>query len=268
MGLRIGNFSAWAAQRNLARTGELVARSLERLSSGRRLNSAADGAADLSIAETFRAQIVSLGAAQNNAGQGIALAQVADSALGEVSELLIRMREIAVQSANGTLGSSERASLQEEFEGLRSEITRIGNTTEFNGQSPLGGSDVDIQVGANAGDTITVSGVQVTATDLGVDGLTVSTAGGAGSALGGIDGAIQQVASLRSQFGTAQRRLESAVRLLGVQIEGTSRAESILRDADFALEVATLTRNQILQEAGIAALAQSNQNLGLLLRLL
>lgn len=268
MGLRIGNFAGLRIQNNLARTGELLARSLDRLSSGRRINSAADGAAELAISERFRAQIVSLGAAQANAGQGVALAQVAESALGEVSDLLIRMREIAVQSANGTLGSSERASLEQEFQSLRDEITRLGSATEFNGRNPLAGDDVQLQVGTDAGDTLTVSGAQVSASDLGVDGLTVSTAVGAGNALGALDSAISQVSSLRGQFGGAQRRLESAVRQLGVQIEGTSRAQSVIRDVDVALEVAQLARNQLLQETGIAVLSQANQNLSLLLRLL
>lgn len=268
MGLRIGNFVSQTAQRNLARASDRLAQSLERLSSGKRLNSAADGAAELAISELFRSQIVSLGAAQNNAGQGIALAQVAEGALDEVGDLLIRMREIAVQSANGTLGSSERASLQQEFADLRDEITRIGNTTEFNGKNPLGGTDVDLQIGINAGDTLTVTGAQVTATDLGVDSLNVSSAGGAGSALAPLDAAISQVSSLRSRFGTAQVRLEAAVRSIGVQIEGTSRAESVLRDADVALEVANLTRAQIVQQASIAAIGQANQSLGILLKLL
>ncbi len=268
MGLRIGNLAGLGAQRNLLRAGEALNRSLERLSSGRRINSAADGAAELAISESFRAQIVSLGAAQNNAGQGIALAQVADSALGETSNLLIRMREIAVQAANGTLGSSERASLEQEFGDLRSEITRLANTTEFNGRNPLTGTDTTIQVGANGGDTITVSGANATAADLGIDALAVSSAAGASGALGTLDSAISQVSSLRAQFGSAQRRLESAVRVLGVQIEGTSQARSRIVDTDYASEVANLTRNQIVQQAGVAVLTQANQNLGLLLQLL
>ncbi|NNL66051.1 MAG: flagellin FliC, partial [Myxococcales bacterium] len=251
------------------RISQALGRSLDRLSSGRRINSAADGAADLAIAERFRAEIRSLTQAQSNTGQGIALAQVADSALEETGELLIRMRELAVQSANGTLGSSERASLEQEFASLRDEIDRIANTTEFNGKNPLAdGSDVAIQVGPDAGDTLTVSGATATAAELGVDGLAIGTASGATGALSGLDTAIRQVSSLRSQFGTAQVRLESAARLLGAQLEGTSRAESLIRDVDVAQEVATLTRLQILQEAGVAALAQSNQNLGLLLKLL
>ncbi len=270
MGLRISSFGTLRVNRNLTDVTAAVNRSLDRLSSGRRINSAADGAADLAIAETFRSQIRSLDVAQNNTAQGIALAATADSALGEIGDLLVEMRALAVQSANETLSSSQRASVQSEFSNLRSEITRIAQRTEFNGINPLDGNggNTDIQVGINAGDTITVSGVDARATTLGLDGLNVSTAAGGSSSLGAIDSAIRQVSSLRGQFGSSQRRLESASRLIAIQIENTSAAESAIRDTDVASEVASLTRNQVIQEAGIAVLTQANQNMGLLLKLL
>ncbi len=268
MGIRLNGISALSAVHTISEVTRRIDRSVTRLASGER--SFRDDPAGLSVAEQFRAQVRSLGQAQGNISQGVSLTQVAESGLGEVSDILARMRELAVQSSNGTLTSSQRANVSTEFGELQSEITRIANTTSFNGLNPLNdsGLQVGIQVGADAGDTIGVNGVNATAATLGVASLSVATSGAASSSISTLDTAIQQVASLRATFGTAERRLEGASRLVSSQIEASSAAESRIRDTDFALEVANLTRDQVIQQAGIAALAQANASQTILLRLL
>jgi len=263
MGLRVNNnISSINAQRNLSNTTERLQKSLQRLSSGLRITRAADDAAGLAISESFRAEVRSLTQAQRNANDGISLLQIAEGALNETSGILIRMRELAVQAANGTLGSAERSTVNQEFQALRSEIDRIANVTEFNGTQMLNStSSITFQVGADntANDRVTVSGVQATASAVGVSAsVAVSTAAGAQSALAVIDSAISTVASLRADFGTVQNRLESTIRSLAVSIENTTAAESRIRDVDFANETAELTRNQVLQQAGVSVLGQAN----------
>ncbi len=263
MGLRVNNnIASLNAQRNVANTTSRLQRSFERLSSGLRINRAADDAAGLAISESFRAEVRSLQQAQRNAFDGVSLVQVAEGALDETSALLIRMRELAVQSANGTLTSSERSSIDTEFQDIISEIDRIAQTTNFNGLSLLtsGGGGITFQIGADGGssDTITVSATDATAAGIGVSGLSVTTASGATSALATIDSAITTVASLRSTFGANQNRLESTIRSLGIAVENLSAAESRIRDVDVASETAALTRNQVLQQAGVSVLAQAN----------
>jgi flagellin len=263
MGLRINtNTASLNAQRNLAGTTDALQRSLERLSSGLRITRASDDAAGLAISERFRSEIRSLQQAQRNANDGISLLQIAEGALNETSGILIRMRELAIQSANGTLGAGERATLNSEFQDLIAEIGRIANVTEFNGTALLDGTaaSVTFQVGVNntANDRITVTGVDATAAGVGVSGLAVDTVTNAQSALSGLDSAIDTVSSLRAGFGTAQNRLESTIRSIAVAVENTSAAESRIRDVDVASETAILTRNQVLQQAGIAVLAQAN----------
>ena len=262
MGLRVNqNPSSINAQRNLANTTVGLQKSLQRLSSGLRITRAADDAAGLAISESFRADVRSLGQAQRNANDGISLLQIAEGALNEVSGLLIRQRELAIQSANGTLGSSERATINTEFQDLTAEISRIAAVTEFNGTSILNTtSSVSFQVGINAtaNDQISVSGVTATASALGLSAIAVSSAGGASAAIAALDTAIGNVAGLRAGFGTVQNRLESTIRSIAVAIENTTAAESRIRDVDFANETAELTRNQVLQQAGISVLAQAN----------
>jgi len=273
MGLRVNtNVASLNAQRNLANTTARLGRSLERLSSGLRINRAADDAAGLAISESFRAEIRSIQQAQRNAMDAVSLVQVAEGALDETGGLLIRMRELAVQSANGTLGSSERASLDQEFQDLIAEIDRISAVTNFNGISILtsGAGGIEFQVGVNgtSNDTITVSGVAAGAGDLGVSSLAVATASGAQAALAVLDSAVGQVASLRASFGTTQNRLESTVRSLAISNENLSAAESRIRDVDVANETASLTRNQVLQQAGVSVLAQANVSTSIALSLL
>jgi len=263
MGLRVNNnVGSINAQRNLANTTERLQNSLQRLSSGLRITRASDDAAGLAISENFRAEVRGLTQASRNANDGISLLQVAEGALNETSGLLVRMRELAVQSANGTLGSTERNTINDEFQDLASEITRIANVTSFNGISILNTSgSITFQVGSEgtSSDTISVSGVQATATAVGIGtSVSVSTASGATGALGTLDSAISTVASLRAGFGTVQNRLESTIRSLAVAIENTASAESQIRDVDFASETAELTRSQVLQQAGVSILAQAN----------
>jgi flagellin len=263
MGLRVNtNIASLNAQRNLANTTNNLQRSLERLSSGLRITRASDDAAGLAISERFRAEVRSLQQAQRNANDGISLLQIAEGALNETSGILTRLRELAIQSANGTLGTSERTTLDNEFNDLVSEIGRIAQVTEFNGTSLLDGTaaSVTFQVGVDntANDQITVTGVNATSTGIGVNTAGIDTVTNAQAALSLIDSAIGTVASLRAGFGTAQNRLESTIRSIAVSVENTAAAESRIRDVDIASETAILTRNQVLQQAGISVLAQAN----------
>jgi len=274
MGLRINNnLASLNAQRNLANTTDQLSRSLAKLSSGLRITRASDDAAGLAISERFRADVRGLQQAERNANDGISLLQVAEGALNETSSVLIRLRELGVQSANGTLGSSERAALDSEFQDLTTEISRIANSTKFNGIKLLDGTNASVtfQIGIDnsSNDQITVTGVDATATGIGVVGATaVDTLTNAQNSLSVIDSAIDKVTSLRATFGTAQNRLESTIRSIRVSVENTSAAESRIRDVDVASETAILTKNQVLQQAGIAVLAQANVSTQQALRLL
>lgn len=273
MGLRVNtNIASLNAQRNLSLSTNKLNRSLERLSSGLRITRASDDAAGLAISERFRAEIRSLGQAERNANDGVSLLQIAEGALNETSGILIRLRELAVQSANGTLGQGERDALNDEFQAQIAEINRIAAVTEFNGTTILNttGTSITFQVGADntTNDQITVTGVDATASGIGVSTLSVSSLAGAQAALSGLTTAINQVASLRGQFGAAQNRLESAIRSIQIAIENTSAAESRIRDVDVAAETAELTKNQVLQSAGISVLAQANTSTQSVLQLL
>lgn len=274
MGLRVNsNIASINAQRNLVNSTGALQKSLQRLSSGLRITRAADDAAGLAISEGFRADIRSLSQAQRNANDGISLLQIGEGALDEVSSILIRQRELAIQSANGTLGSSERTTLNNEFQDLTAEIDRIAAVTEFNGTQILeSGAATTFQIGVDntSDDRITINAVDARASSIGVGttsgsgstaafvAASIDTVSAARTALSAIDGAISQVASLRASFGTVQNRLESSIRSIAVSIENTSAAESRIRDVDFANETAELTRNQVLQQAGISVLAQAN----------
>lgn len=263
MGLRVNNnIASLNAQRNLVNTTLRLAKSLQRLSSGLRITRAADDAAGLAISESFRAEVRSLAQAQRNSNDAISLLQIAEGALNETSGLLVRMRELSIQSANGTLGTTERTTINNEFRDLAEEITRIARVTQFNGQLILNGSSsILFQIGTQntSSDQITVASVDATASGIGVGAsVTISGQSTAQGALDTLDSAISTVASLRATFGTVQNRLESTIRSLAVAIENTSAAESRIRDVDFASETAELTRNQVLQQAGISILSQAN----------
>lgn len=266
MGLRVNsNVSSINAQRNLANSTGNLQKSLQRLSSGLRITRAADDAAGLAISEGFRADIRSIGQAQRNANDGISLLQIGEGALNEVSGILVRQRELAIQAANGTLGDAERTTINNEFQDLTEEIDRIAAVTEFNGTAILAsGASTTFQIGVNntVNDRVTVDAVDARSSSIGLGAgsgaAAVDTVSNAQAALGALDSAISQIASLRASFGTVQNRLESSIRSLAVAQENTTAAESRIRDVDFANETAELTRNQVLQQAGISVLSQAN----------
>ena len=249
------------SQRNLMNTNMTMHTALQRLSSGLRINSAKDDAAGLAISERMTAQIRGLQQGMRNANDGISLAQTAEGAMGEITDALQRMRELAVQSANDTVGTADKAALDAEYQALSSEITRISNETEFNGTDVIGAvHTLDFQVGYKKGQTI-----QVKTKDVAAETSVAASLSGdikdktkANTAMENLDKAIGEVSSLRATFGAVQNRLESTVRNTANIIENQSAARSRIRDADFAAETATLTKLQILQQAGTAMLAQAN----------
>ncbi len=265
------NVGSLVAQRTLSKAQNAGQKSLTRLSTGLRINSASDDAAGLAISEKFKSQTRSLEQARRNGNDGVSLIQTAESSVEQMQGILGRMRELSVQSSNGTLSSSDRDFLQSEFSSLRTELDRIADTTEFNGKSLLQGSasaGVDFQVGIDdtANDRITVKITSSRSDDLGgtaaslkLDQQSVSQASKAQDALASIDKAINQLSSVRSGLGSVQNRLSVAVDNLGSRIENMSAANQRIRDVDVAKESANLTRSQILTQAGVSVLAQANQ---------
>jgi flagellin len=271
MSLRVNtNIFSMTAQKNLANHSNQLQSSFARLSSGLRIVSAADDPAGLGISERMRSEIRSLQMAQRNAQDGVSLVQTAEGALSEVNSNLVRMRELAIESANGTLNTSDRTSLNAEFTELVAEIDRIALTTAFNGINLLDGLSppIDIQTGADSGQVITVALGGTTDGDLGIDVLSVIDATNASAALGAIDLAVNTVVSFRGQLGASQNRMSSAMRSIATSVENLAAAESRIRDVDVAAETATLTRNQILQQASASILAQANQQPQIALSLL
>lgn len=264
MSLRINtNINSLNIQRNLARIGVLLAKNLQRLSTGLRIVTAADDAAGLQISERLRAQIRSLDQAKRNSSDGISLAQTAEGALDEVSSMLIRMRELSVQSANGTNSATDKDTLQAEFDQLRSEITRISSSTQFNGINLLDGSSTSISFQVGSGVNVAVNQIALQldstlSTSLSIDTLDIGSTGNTSTAISSIDSAIDTVSGLRGRLGAVQNRLSYTINNLSVQVENLTAAESRIRDVDFAYETAQLTRNMILQQASIALLAQAN----------
>jgi flagellin len=270
MGLRVNtNLFSINAQRNLSNITNRLAGNFSRLASGLRIANASDDAAGLGISERMRSQIRSLGAASRNAQDGVSLAQTAEGALNEVSASLTRMRELAVQSANGTLNTGDRSTIDDEFQALATEIERIADTTTFNGLSLLNASTaLDIRVGINQGDTISVDLEDVQLAALGLTTTAVDTASAASAAFADLDTAINTVNSSRGDLGAMQNRLESAIRSIQNSSENLSASESRIRDVDIASETADLTRNSIMQQAATSVLAQANAQPQLALSLL
>ncbi len=274
MGLRINtNIASLNAQRNLATITDRLAVHYKRLSTGLRITSAADDAAGLAISERLRAQVRSLDQAKRNAQDGISLVQTGEGALNEVGDILIRLRELAVQASNGSVSSQDRTTLNDEFQQLVQEVDRIGRASQFNGIHLLDGSSssVSFQIGlgiTSGVDTLTAGLSPVLATSLGLDVLGVTNVGSATSSLTALDSAINNLSRVRGSFGAMQNRLEHTINYLGVQAENLSAAESRIRDVDIAKETAELARDQILQQAAIAVLAQANSQPQLMLRLL
>ena len=264
MGLRVNNnIASINAQRNTAQVTTRLARNYQRLSTGLRISTAADDAAGLAISERLRSQVRSLNQASRNANDGISLVQVGEGALNEVSNILVRLRELAIQSANGSSSTADKNPIKEEFDSLVNEVNRIALSTEFNGIRLLDGSSttVTFQVGINT--TVGIDQLNVTltpalSTSLGLASVDVGSSGNTSFAILQIDGAINAVSQLRGRFGSLQNRLQSTIANLGVAAESLSAAESRIRDVDVALETSELTRNNILQQASISILAQAN----------
>jgi flagellin len=267
------NLNSLTAQRNLNTSQSSLAVSMQRLSSGMRVNSAKDDAAGLAIAERMNAQVRGMNVAMRNANDGISLAQTAEGALGKVSDSLQRMRELAIQSRNSTNSNSDKDSLNKEFEQLSAEITRVLKGTTFNGQNILGSTGVTstarvFQIGANTsgGDIITVTTTDM-ATNAAITAVTVSTVSiGSGqtaaqvkAVIDNIDKALDKVNSERAVYGATQSRFDAIISNLQVSAENQTAARSRIMDADFAAETANLSRAQILQQAGNAMVAQANQ---------
>jgi flagellin len=267
------NVASLNAQRNLSSTQLQLSKSMERLSSGLRINRAGDDAAGLAISQNMQANIRSMNQAVRNANDGISLVQTAEGALNETSNILLRMRELGTQAANGVLSQSQRDNIQVEFKNLQDEIDRISAVTDFNGTKLLNGAlsagtSLQIGTGTTANDTISVTiGNNNTAT-LSVSANFVSTQGAAQSALTAIDSAIQAVSTARGNLGAVQNRLQSTINNLQVAVENTSAANSRIVDVDVAAESANMTKAQILAQAGVSVLSQANQAPQLALKLL
>jgi flagellin len=266
VGLRIqNNVEAFNAHRQLSQTAAKAAKSMEKLSSGYRINRAADDAAGLAISEKMRAQIGGLAQAQRNAQDGVSLVQTAEGALNEVHSMLNRVRDLKVQYLNGTLDTDDKTAIVSEVKQLASEIGEIATKTEFNGINLLDGTGgsagvVSFQVGANGGETVSVTTRDIAgASGTGaIDGVT-NTATWEAVALADIDTAITNISSLRSEFGAVQNRLEHRMANLAAYQENLVASESRIRDVDMASEMVDFTKLGILQQAGTSMLAQANQ---------
>ena len=267
------NVASLNAQRNLGVSQSNLAKSMQRLSSGLRINSAKDDAAGLAISDRMTAQIRGLNQAARNANDGISMAQTAEGALQETTNLLQRMRELAVQGANDTNNATDRGSIKGEIDQLVKELDRIATSTKFNGTALIDGSltgGATFQVGANSGAdqviSFAISGA--TSTDLGVSALAVDASGSAQTSIEAIDGALAKVDEIRGGLGAVQNRLESTIANLNNSAENISAARSRIMDADIAQETSAMTKSNILQQAGVAILAQANQAPQLALSLL
>jgi len=277
MGLRINtNVSSLSAQRHLYNTTNKLNKSMERLSSGLRINRSGDDAAGLAISESLKSDIRALQQASRNAADGISLVQVAEGALDEVNNILLRLRELAEQAATETLGQDERGYLDAEYQALLQEIDRISATAEFNGLMLLDGSagTLDVQVGI--GTDVNTSAVQLDlstamdTTQLNLAGTSILGTNGDAARLvmGEITAATGTVSSLRAGFGAVQNRLEISIRNIGMATENLAAANSRIRDVDIAAETSTMTSLQILQQAGVSILSQANMSNSLALKLL
>jgi flagellin len=264
------NIASIDAQRNLSKSQSSLSVSMQRLSSGLRINSAKDDAAGLAIAERMNSQVKGMNVAVRNANDGISLAQTAEGALSQVSDSLQRMRELAVQARNSTNSSSDKDSLNKEFSQLQSEITRVLGGTAFNGKHVLGAdaTTLNFQVGANttADDTVSIATNNMTQ-DSKITAITGSSAvidstatdGAIGTVIDNIDQAIDDVNDTRATFGASQSRFDSIISNLQIGVENQSAARARIMDADFASETANMSRAQVLQQAGTAMIAQANQ---------
>ncbi len=262
MGLRINqNIAAMNAYRNLSVTSGQMEKSLEKLSSGFRINRAADDAAGLAISEGLRSQIGGLKTAVRNAQDGVSVVQTAEGALTEVHSILQRVRDLSVQAANdGSNNTTSLSAIQSEITQLGQALTDIAGRTNFNGKNLLDGSNATLtfQVGANSGDSATVTLTDITAVATAVTAIDVTAAGGGAAGITAVDTQIGTVSSARAALGASQNYLEHTVNSLNVAVENISASESRIRDTDMAQEMVQFTRSQILSQAGTAMLAQAN----------
>jgi flagellin len=269
------NVASLNAQKSLVGTQRAMDQSFARLSSGYRINQAADDAAGLAISENLRAQIRGLGQANRNANDGISLVQVAEGGLNEVANMLIRLRELGVQAASDTIGDTERKFVDVEYQQLKSEIQRISEVTNFNGYDLLNGTGgiIDVQVGVHNDPFKDRISFNTAAANSSIDSLGiaiegVSTKESAQNSLDNVDSALVSVNAMRANFGALQNRLQSTINNLNVAHENFSAANSRIRDTDIANESAELTRNTIMKQAGVSVLSQANQAQQLALKLL
>lgn len=257
------NIEALNAYRQLSRNQNTVSKHLEKLSSGLRINRASDDAAGLSISEKMRSQIRGLAMAERNSLDGVSLIQTAEGALASVSEMLIRIKELAVQAANGTYESGDLSNIQAEVKELRSQIADVMNNTKFNGISLLNNSQatIELQIGNESGQRMTLTSAEFMLNNVtsAINGYDLSTQSGAQTALADIDNQINAVNKARSYLGANQNRLEHTINNLGAVQENLTAAESRIRDADMALEMTNFTKNNILVQSAQAMLAQANQ---------
>lgn len=265
MGLRIAtNVPSLATQRNITATNEEASKSFARLSSGNRITRAGDDAAGLAISNKLEASVRGMKMAQRNANDGISFVQTAEGGINEVSNILIRLRELSVQAASDTIGDQERGFLNKEVQSLKGEVDRIAKSTNYNGTNLLAGEgkELTFQVGAESGEMNRIAfdpeKTNVSAGALGVTGVDLASKDGALSALGMLDGAINKVNENRSELGALQNRLHSTSNSLGVSIENLSDARSRIADTDIAAETSNMIKNQVLQNAGISVLSQAN----------
>lgn len=279
MGLRVNtNVASLNAQRHLYDTTSRFGKSMERLSSGLRINRSGDDAAGLAISESLKSDIRALQQASRNAADGVSLVQTAEGSLDEVNSILLRLRELAEQASTETLGADERVYLNNEFQELLDEVDRISMTAEFNGIKLLDGTAQTLRVQVGIGTDATTSAVSIdltqamssTALDLtaGVLVITGTNGNAARDAIGKITDATGVVSSMRANFGAAQNRFETSIRNIGMTAENLAAANSRIRDVDVALETSTMTSLQILQQAGVSILSQANMTSQLALKLL
>jgi len=276
MSLRIAtNVASLNAQRNLSGTNHRLQRSLARLSSGKRINQAADDAAGLAISENLRGQIRGMKQANRNANDGVSLVQVAEGGLNEISNMLIRLRELAVQSSSDTIGDIERKFIDVEYQQLKSEIQRVAEVTKFNGRDLLNGTGgvIDVQVGVHNDPfkdriSFNTSAANSSLEALGMTAESVATKEQAQASIDLVDTAMISVNAMRANFGAMQNRLGSTINNLDIAHENLSAANSRIRDTDIAAETAEMTRNNILLQAGVSVLGQANQKQQVALSLL
>lgn len=267
------NISSLTGGHSLTRTNNALGTNFHRLSTGLRINRAADDSAGLGVSESLRAQIRGLNQAMRNANDGISIIQTAEGTLNEIHNNLQRLRELAVQAASETLEDSERAYIASEAQALTDEITRLSGSAQFNGIQLLDGStsSLAVQVGSGtstSSDQITITLDSAAASALAINALDFASAGGALTAIGSLDTAIESISTQRADLGAIQNRLGSAISSIQSTVENLASAESQIRDADFAMETAEMSKHQVLQQSGISVLAQANQSPQNILKLL